>query len=176
MSASGDANRLRPAVVRLPSAGVIDLGPRARVAFAAFWLAGQAALILTASERPDHIFGFRMFPEASTIQIRLSRLTRAGLVAAPGGEWAARDEAGQLRHFSWRDRVKDPILASTDVRVFAAYGQEAQLARLSLALDDVANRIAEDADTLRLRADVLVWKNGRDPVTVTLQSHWRQGL
>jgi hypothetical protein len=142
---------------------VIDLGPRARVAFAAVWIAGQAALILSAARRPDHAFGFRMFPEASTIEIHLSRETAGGSLEAPRGEWSA-----------WRHRVRDPILASVDTRVFAAYGVEAQLARLQRALDDVADHLPDDAETLRVRADVVVRRNGRDPTTVTLASHTRR--
>jgi hypothetical protein len=142
---------------------VIDLGPRARVAFAAAWIAGQAALILSAARRPDHAFGFRMFPEASTIEIHLSRETEGGSLEAPRGEWSA-----------WRHRVRDPILASVDTRVFASYGVDAQLARLQRALDDVADHLPDDAETLRVRADVVVRRNGRDPTTVTLASHTRR--
>jgi hypothetical protein len=154
---------------------VLDLGPRARVAFAAVWLAGQAALVVTASRRPDGIFGFRMFPEASTMEVRLARVTATGEVAAPGGEWSARDASGQLRHFSWRDRVKDPVLSSLDARIFASYGTGTQLARLGRALDDVADHVPEDAETVRLVAHVTVWRNGREPVTSTLESHVRGG-
>jgi len=164
---------------------VLNLGPGARVAFAACWLAGQMALVSTAGRRSDGAFGFRMFPEASTIEIRLAREIDPGVVgapaeggvvsiAAPDGEWAARDVRGQLRHFSWRDRVRDPTLASVDARVFAPYGADAQLARLQRALDDVVDHVPEDAETLRLRADVLVWKNGREPLQLVLESHARQ--
>jgi hypothetical protein len=154
---------------------VLHLGPRARVAFAACWIAGQAALILTAARRPDHAFGFRMFPEASTVDIHLSRELRDGRsVATPRCEWGARDAAGQLRHFSWRDRVRDPVLSSLDARVFASYGVSTQLARLQRALDDVADHIAEDDETVRLRADVTVRYDGHEPSTVVLESHARR--
>jgi hypothetical protein len=153
---------------------VLDLGPRARVAFAACWIAGQGALVLTAGARPDHVFGFRMFPEASTLEIHLSRDVDGRVVPAPGGEWSARDGQGQLRHFSWRDRVHDPILSAVDARVFASYGVDAQLSRLQRALDDVADHVPEDGETVRLRADVLVRRNGRDAVARTLASHERQ--
>jgi hypothetical protein len=152
---------------------VLDLGPRARVAFAACWIAGQAALVLTAGDRADHVFGFRMFPEASTLEIHLSRVVGGEIVPATGGEWSARDAAGQLRHFSWRDRVHDPILAAIDTRVFASYGADTQLARLQRALDDVADHVPEDGETTRLRADVLVRRNGRGAVAHTLVSHDR---
>jgi hypothetical protein len=144
-----------------------------RVVFAAFWIGGQAALVLTAGGRPDHIFGFRMFPEASTIEIHLWRDTVGGAARSARGEWSARDATGQLRHFSWRDRVRDPILSSIDARVFASYGVDAQLARLQRALDDVADHVPEDAETRRLRAEVTVRRNGREPTTVSLQSHTR---
>ena len=152
---------------------MVDLSPHARVAFAVLWIATQAALIGTASRRSDHIFGFRMFPEASTLEIVVSRITAQGPAPAPLGEWAARDKEGQLRHFSWRDRVHDPILRSLDTRVFASYGVDTQMTRLQVALDDVADHIDGDDETRWLRADVRVWKNGRDPYTATLVSHPR---
>ncbi len=159
-----------------PKSSPLDLGPWGRAAFAALWIGLQVALILSAGGRADHIFGFRMFPEASTIEIRLWRETARGPVRAPGGEWSARDATGQLRHFSWRDRVRDPILASVDNRVFASYGVDAQLARLGLALDDVALHVPEDAETRRLFAEVLVRRNGRDPEVVTLRSRPRSSV
>lgn len=154
---------------------MLHVGPIARVAFAACWIAGQAALVLSAAQRPDHVFGFRMFPEASTMQIRLyrERAGGEGAVEAPRGEWSATDASGQLRHFSWRDRVRDPVLSQLGGRVFASYGASTQLARLQRALDDVADHIPEDDETVRLRADVVVWKNGHEPTTITLESHAR---
>jgi hypothetical protein len=152
---------------------VLDLGPRARVAFAACWIAGQGALVLTAGARADHVFGFRMFPEASTIEIHLSREVGGRLVPAAGGEWSARDAEGQLRHFSWHDRIRDPILSAVDARVFASYGVDTQLAHLQRALDDVADHVPEDDETVRLRADVMVRRNGRAEVERTLESHER---
>ncbi|HEX3770590.1 MAG TPA: hypothetical protein VHV30_06995 [Polyangiaceae bacterium] len=137
------------------------------------WVILQATLVFTAGDRPDHIFGFRMFPEASTLEIRLGRETARGRTAAPRGEWSARDAGGQLRHFAWKDRVRDPVLRAVDMRVFASYGVDTQLARLAHALDDVADHIPEDAETRRLYADVVVRKNGHDPATVHLESHAR---
>ena len=162
----------RPARASLD--GVVELGPRMRVAFAAAWIAVQVGLVVSAGWRADGIFGFRMFPEASTLQIQLARVTSGGQRSAPGGEWSARDQSGQLRHFAWRDRVRDPVLSSLDVRVFAAYGAATQVARLQRALDDVVDHIPEDEETLRLVAQVTVWRNGRDPVTTTLESHPRR--
>ncbi len=153
---------------------MFDLRPPARTVFAAVWVLGEAALVLTAGLRADHVLAFRMFPEASTLEIHLSRVTRSLTLPAPRGEWAARDELGQLRHFSWRDRVRDPVLESIDVPVFASYGTDAQLAHLQRALDDVADHIGQDDETLRLRADIVVTRNGHEPYTATLLSHDRQ--
>lgn len=153
---------------------VIQVGPRVRVGIAACWIAGQAALVLTAPLRPDHVFGFNMFAEASTMEIHLARELGGQRVPAPRGRWRAHDAAGQLLAFSWEDRVRDPVLATLDTRVFAAYGVDAQLARLQRALDDVADHVADDAETERLAADVTVWKNGREPSGVSLFSHWRR--
>ena len=154
---------------------MLNLGERARVVFAAAWLCGQATLVLTAGARPDHIFGFRMFPEASTLEIHLSRVVGGQVVPAPHGEWSAVDAAGQRRHFAWRDRVRDPTLGSVDERVFASYGVDAQLARLRRALDDVALHLDEDAETEQLRAEVVASRNGRDAVRVALSSISRRG-
>jgi hypothetical protein len=131
------------------------------------------ALVLSAGGRPDHIFGFRMFPEASTLEIHLWRETATGDVRAPGGAWGARDRSGQLRHFAWRDRVHDPGLASVDVMVFASYGVDAQLLHLARALDDVSDHLDGDDQTRRLRAEVVVRRNGRDPEIVRVEGHPR---
>jgi hypothetical protein len=143
------------------------------VVFAGAWIAAQAALVLTASLRPDAIFGFRMFPEASTLEIRLGRELSQGEVPVPQGKWSARDTSGQLRHFEWRDRVRDPVLSSLDTRVFASYGASAQLARLQRALDDEADHVPEDAQTVRFVAHVSLWRNGRGPESLVLTSHAR---
>jgi len=172
-----DANRpcpLRPALrYRDRVARVLDLGPRARLVFAACWIVAQVALVLTAAGRPDGAFGFRMFPEASTIEIHLQRRVGDRVVPAPRGEWSARDTAGQLRHFSWHDRVRDPVLSVLDERRFASYGADAQLDRLKRALDDVSDHVPDDAETAQLQADVLVWRNGRGPETIALLGHPR---
>jgi hypothetical protein len=122
---------------------VIDLGVRSRVAFAVLWIGGQAALCISAAWRPDGAFGFRMFPESSSITIHVTGVTPR----------------------EWMERVKDPILSNLDVRVNAAYGAGAQLQRLQAALDDVAAEHHKEVS-----ANVMVSVNGREPHEVVLRS------
>ena len=153
---------------------MLHVGPLGRVVFAACWIAGQTTLVLTAPLRADRAFGFRMFPEASVMEIHLVREVGGARFAVPRGEWNARDRSGQVRHFSWRDRVHDKTLAAVDTPpVFASYGLETQVARLQHALDDVADHIPGDAETTRLGAEVVFRKNGREPGSLTLLSHSR---
>ena len=125
--------------------------------FAALWIAGQAALVLTAGGRPDHIFGFRMFPEASTIEIHLwrddGRRRRARRRGASGARATRRDSSGTSRgatacatRSSRRStRASSPRTASTRSSRASQH-----------ALDDVADHVPEDAETRQLRAEVVV--------------------
>jgi hypothetical protein len=143
----------------------------AKVAFAAAWFAGQAALVVTAGARPDGAFGFRMFPESSTLSYRLFREVDApsghgtALVEAADGDWTARDAGGTPHRFSWRARVKEPGLSTFGVTMHASYGARAQLQRLEAALGDVAAHVPEDDETRALVLEVAVKKNGRAATT-----------
>ena len=145
-----------------------------RLAFAVAWIGLQGGLILTANRRPDGAFGFRMFSESTTIKVSLYREVASEdgtrtRVHVDDGRWSARDSAGQVRRFSWHDRVM-PNLAIFDAEWAAAYGEAAQLTRWQGALDDVFAHTTDDAETKRLVLDIVVKKNGRDPHTVTLTS------
>jgi hypothetical protein len=152
----------------------LDLGIWGRTVLAGTYIVVQAALVATAYERPDHVFGFQMFNESSTISIELSRRIRRPdgtvLVARTAGEWQARDAHGVVHAFSWSDRVKDPIVGTLGRPVHAAYGVDAQLFHLQKALDDVASHIEEDAETVALIADVSVNRNGHDLFDKHLES------
>jgi hypothetical protein len=155
---------------------VLDLGPRARVVFAALYLSGQAILVLTAERRPDHIFGFRMFSESSDVRIDLEREVASpsghGTVLVPvvAGAWMAADKDGTRHHFAWHDRVRDPTLGSLGVLVPASYGVAAQIARLTAALDDVMAHTPDDTETRRLVAQITVRRNAHEPTVVRLNS------
>ncbi len=159
----------------------MSYGPRAplssnlRTVAAIAWIAAQLTLVLTASRRPDAAFGFRMFPESSTISVSLTRSVR-GPLGAPlrlpvhDGTWSAHDEAGVPHVFSWRERVRRPELTTFDVEMSASYGAAAQLARWQAALDDVAHHVTRDAETRRLHLEVKVRRNGQEPRVVQLES------
>lgn len=158
------------------AADMVDLPLGARAAFAALWLLGQGALVLTAGRRADASFGFRMFPESTTISIALSREVAAptgeGTLVIPvvDGSWVARDRGGLPHRFAWSDRIADPIVGTLGVTIQAPYGGDAQIERLQAALDDVATHAPEDADTHALVADVVLRKNGREPQNLRLVS------
>jgi hypothetical protein len=143
----------------------------ARLAFAAVWVIAQLALIVTAASRPDGAFGFRMFPESSTIAVQLARVVpdRDLPVDVQGGVWIARDRQGRAHRFSWADYDADGarVLGYT---VVASYGAAAQLARWQAALDYVARRLDGDAETQELIADVTVRQNLRPAWLVRLHS------
>lgn len=149
--------------------------------FGGAFLGTQGALIATAGLRPDHAYGFWMFHESSTVELRFFRV----IVAKddPGGfrrveavgetaTWEARDSAGALQTRSWRDRVKQPELATFGRRIPAAYGAGAVTARLTAALFDLSEHI-EDADSCRFEVDAAVTRNGRDDGVQHLRGPWR---
>lgn len=151
------------------------LSSNLRIAGAIAWIAAQLTLVLTASRRPDAAFGFRMFPESSTIAVSLTRSVTgpAGVslrLPVHDGTWSAHDETGVPHVFSWRERVRRPELATFDVEMSASYGAAAQLARWQAALDDVAGHVVGDAETRRLHLEVTVRRNGQEPRIVQLES------
>ena len=150
---------------------MLDLAPRFRIVFAAGWLALQGALVLTADLRDDYAFGFRMFPESTTVAVHLSRVLRDGrVVPVENGRWLARGSDGSSHEVRWGDRVKDPVLLLLDRTIHAGYGAAAQLARVQAALDDVAMHTPLDDETASLVADVVVVQNGGAPQHVRLTS------
>jgi hypothetical protein len=154
----------------------VELGPRARIAFTASYLALQTALIATGGRRPDHAFAFQMFSESCTVRLSLLREIEAPsghgtvLVPAHHGEWTAPDRDGIRHRFEWGDRVKAPTVSTFDVTFEAGYGQKAELARTQAALDDVASHLEGDIETRRLLVDVTLKHNGREPTVVRLSS------
>jgi hypothetical protein len=145
-------------------------GPNYRILFALVWVTIQAALIVTAGRRSDGAFGFRMFNESSTIHIALFREVSSPegspkRVHVGDGVWTALASDGTRHRVSWYDRVPTPYWIF-DQEMHASYGADTQLSRLQSALDDVSGHLSpsDDAETRRLVLDVLVRRNGREPV------------
>ena len=134
----------------------------------------QVALVLSAEQRPDAIFAFRMFNESSTISIALARRVQRAdgtqAIVPTDGHWTAQDGSGVTRHFRWSDRISDPILATLGRPVHASYGVRTQLFRLQGALDDVMAHARDDLETKALLAEVEVRRNGHPPYTTRLES------
>ena len=147
-----------------------------RLAFVIAWIAVQGILVLTASGRPDAAFGFRMFAESSTLMAQLSREVDApsghGTVAIPvrDGEWVARGPDGRPHALRWRDRVIEPNLSAFGITMHASYSAAAQVERWRAALEDVAAHLGEDAETRQLHLELVVRRNGREPVTYTFDA------
>jgi hypothetical protein len=148
-----------------------------RILFAAAWIGLQLTLIVTAGHRYDNAFGFRMFPESSVMTLALYREVEGPngtreRVHVSDGIWGAKNVDGRVHRFSWYDRVPAPFWVF-DREMNASYGASTQLARLQLALDDVATHVNDDAETLRFDLDVTMKRNGREPVVHHLQSRER---
>jgi hypothetical protein len=157
---------------------VLDLGPRARVAFAVCFLVAELALLGTASFRVDGVFGFQMFNASSDIEIRLARKVkgkRGRIVerAITDGEWTATDSNGRRHVFRWRELVRGTRLMRIDRKVHAKDGVAAQLDHLQHALDYVAANIPGDAQTVALVARVHAVHNGHTPIDTVLEGRRR---
>ena len=155
---------------------IFDLGPRARVAFVVAWLAAQAALIATGDLRPEHAFAFRMFSESTTAVLHLQRRTFDGeLVSCDNGRWWTRTSRGARLYLSMRDYIDAPELSFYDVRVPAAYGRAAELARLRAALDYVLGRLGDDdRTTAQFVVDVALRSGAGTQSRVTVESRARR--
>jgi hypothetical protein len=152
----------------------LKLSDKLRPLFFFGYLGIQAALLIRAQSSPDFVFGFQMFNASSELRIALFRKLRPGrkhpsrLVPVTDGAWQVKGEDGTLHTYRWSDRVHDGVLGTTDRFVHASYGLEAQLFRLQLALDDVAQHLPGDHETETLVALVDMRKNGRDQPPRTL--------
>ncbi len=146
---------------------MLDLGGRGRAVFCALFFGGEALLVATAGLRADGAYGFRMFPESSSLVVHVSRRLADGrVVPVEAGRWQARDGSGVVRSFVWGRMVPFPAPYRLDAPVAAPYGVESELERTRDALRWVAAHTPDDADTRALLAHVVPTRNGRtlDPV------------
>jgi|SRR5579883_2582178 len=149
---------------------MLDLGPRGRTVLLALFFGSEAVLVGTATLRTDRSYGFRMFPESSTITVHLSRRLDGGVLSrVVDGRWEARDCGGARHAFSWGHMVRSPAPSRLDKPVGAPYGVENEVQRTEDAMRWVAAHTADDCETKAFVATVERRRNGRALDDVTLE-------
>jgi hypothetical protein len=146
---------------------MLDLGARGRTLFCLAFFGSEVVLVATAGMRSDRSYGFRMFPESSTIVVHVSRRLDGGvLVPIERGTWLAHDCAGGAHTVRWGAMVRSPAPHQLDIPVGAPYGVESEIHRTRDALQWVADHTPEDCETRALVARIEPRRNGRklDPV------------
>ena len=122
----------------------------------------QLALVVRAYGAPHREFGFQMFPEASTWQAEVVRVTGDGRrVPVTADAWFG---------YRWNDLAGVRGLADPWRRHHADAGVDSQVAFLDAALDWVAANTPRDTETRYLEATVTYWRNDEPPKTVVLRS------
>jgi hypothetical protein len=143
----------------------VDLGSHRRVVGRRLVVAAVviAQLFLVARGYwSDHKeFGFQMFPEASTWQADVVRVTTDGRRVPIAEPWFG---------YRWDELVSGRGLAHPEVRHHADAGLDNQLAFLDAALDWVAANTTRDDETRYLEATVTYWHNDDPPEVVVLRS------
>jgi hypothetical protein len=103
-------------------------------------------------------FAFQMFPESSTWQAEIVRVTTDGARVPVTQPWAG---------YRWDELVTVRGLANPELRHHADAGLDNQLAFLDAALDYVADNTPRDDETRYLEATVTTWHN-TDAAEVTV--------
>lgn len=124
----------------------------------------QLVLVLRAYWAPHKEFGFQMFPEASSWQAEIVRVTADGKRVPIEQPWFG---------YEWNDLAFERGLASPWVRHHASAGLDNQLAFLDEALDWFAANTPRDTETRYYEAAVTTWFNMRGPSITTLRSQDR---
>ncbi len=137
----------------------------ARRAFVALWIAAQLALVVRAYGAPQDVFGFQMFPESSTWQAEIVRITADGQTEDVTEDWPG--------GYRWEDLVPYHGFDRPGVEHHATAGIDSTLDFLAEALDYAATHTPADTETLRLSARVTYRRNGGAPQEVVLTSRDR---
>ena len=106
-----------------------------------------------------------MFPESSTWQAEIVRVTTDGRRVPVSEPWAG---------YRWSELAPDRGLAFPGRRRHADAGLDNQVAFLAAALDYVARNTPRDTETAYLEAVVTTWHNTDEPETVVLRSVARE--
>ncbi|HEY8089384.1 MAG TPA: hypothetical protein VIF09_16100 [Polyangiaceae bacterium] len=140
---------------------MLDLGPRGRTIVCSLFFGSELVLVATAGMRSDRSYGFRMFPEASTIRMHLARRAADGrVIPVEAGRWQAHDCSGGVHAFSWGAMVRFPAPARLDVEVGAPYGVESELHRARDAVQWVADHTPDDCETRGFVVHAVPTRNG----------------
>ena len=126
----------------------------------------QLAFIVAGYSSDHKTFAFQMFPEASTWQADVVRVTDDGRRVPVSEPWAG---------YRWDALVPDSALTYPEVRHHADAGLDNQLAFLDAALDYVADHTPRDEETRYLEARVTTWNNTDAPEVTVLRSDDRSG-
>ena len=110
-------------------------------------------------------FAFQMFPESSTWQASLFRVTADGERVPIDGRWFG---------YQWEDMVRDRGLSYPQYRHHADAGLDNQLAFLRASLDWVAANTPRDHETRYLEARVTAWHNDDPPKVEVFRSRARE--
>lgn len=125
----------------------------------------QLGLVLRGYRADHKEFAFQMFPESSTWQADIVRVTADGRRVPIDQPWTG---------YRWDDLVTDRGLRYPSVRHHADAGLDNQLAFLRSALDWVAANTPNDTETRHLEATVTYWHNTRGPQVVVYRSPERE--
>ena len=150
---------------------MFELGPRGRVIACAVFFGSELLLVATGGMRSDRSYGFRMFPESSSITVHVSRRLADGtLVPIEKGRWSARDCNGEAHDIVWGRMVRSPAPWRLDAPVAAPYGVDSELHRTRDALRWVLDHTPQDCETRALVARVDTRRNGHPPEVVDFEA------
>lgn len=124
-------------------------------------VAAQVVMVVRAYGADHAVFGFQMFPESSTWQADIYRITADGEAIDVRRPWPG--------GYRWGDLVPDRGLGNPFVVHHADTGLRSTLAFLEEALAWVGGHTPLDTETRYLEARVTYWDNGRGPNTTVLR-------
>ena len=127
-------------------------------------VAAQLFFLARAYWAPHMEFGFHMFPESSTWQASVVRVTSDGRRIPVEQPWSG---------YRWDQLTRGSGVSYPSVRRHANAGLDNQLAFLRSALNWVASNTPRDRETRYLEARVIAWRNDDPPYVETFRSHAR---
>jgi hypothetical protein len=128
------------------------------------FVALQLGFIVRGYSSDHKEFAFQMFPESSTWQADVVRVTADGRRVPVEQPWSG---------YRWSELVPNVGLRYPGIRHHAYAGLDNQLAFLDSALDWVATNTPRDDETRYLEATVTAWHNDHPPVEEVLRSDVR---